>query len=971
MADTIAGKTTPGCWSSGRRDGADRTDDGREECGREDVRSSEFFPPEAFEVLDRAPVPILLAGPPADARSGGLVGRMPVIHANPALARLAGRAGVEIPPGCRLDALFRLAPGVPDFPAEDGAVAADLAGASATEPAGQLLLAVVTDRLGKRNHRLAAFIDGAAPPDHRATVEALMAAASLALASAMEAATARSTLNTVLSSLTDAFMSVDHAWRFTRVNRMAAEACGMAPEDMIGRSFWELFPEAVGSPLQAAAHRAETEQVPVHAEAFHPRLGRWFEYHVYPSPDGLGIIETDITSRKQQEARQRLMADLNEAVRLLVDPTEMMEVALVLAGRHFGVSRMVYAEIDPGRLTVTGLRQYRDGVREVPGDIRLADFGARALETLQRGHTLVVDDVRSDARTAEGIPAFERIDARAMLVVPLTRSARLLALLSLQERVPRQWTMDEIDLAERVAELIGEAVERARAERAVRDGERRLRLATQAAALGEFEYDPATGSMIRSVLVDRLFGFQPGEVGSHIDPFFGRIHPDDIEAFRRGLEDAIAGRADWNHIFRVVHREGRICWIASVGEVIRRTDGTAQRMVGIIRDITVDWLAEQELRRARDAATEASAAKTRFLAAVSHDLRQPIQAVSLFLDLLNHKILPPDARDLIGMIDVSVKGLQGMLNGLLDAARLDAGIVKPVIQPFNLDELLERLAAEFEGQTTAARLLFEVRPAKVAVSSDPVLLEQILRNLLSNAVKFTMRGCILLECIPNETTVDIHVADTGPGIPEDKTEAIFQDFLQLDNPARDRSRGIGLGLGTVARTARLLGHPVGVRSKVGEGAIFTVTVPIADAPVKPPEKLWRGHEQWQDRILAERSILVVDDDHAVLTALVMLLEDWGMRVIRAGGLDEVAELLPELDSPLDLVLTDYRLPNGATGAEVIDLVRQSGHHAEIAGLVMTGDTSPERLIEAQKAQCRLLHKPVNPDDLKRALIACF
>ncbi|EWY40069.1 histidine kinase [Skermanella stibiiresistens SB22] len=937
-------------------------------------------------VLVRAPVPMLVAG----AGPAGDTARSPLLHANPALIELAARIGADLPAGCPLETLFRVHgphngahKGVPNgkapgFPRGDGAVAVDLIGgpgsasrASGASLAGELLMVAVTDRLGNPTHRLAAFLDETAAPELRGAIEALMAAASLAFVSVVEATTARSTLNTVLSSLTDAFMSVDHGWRFTRVNRMAAEACGLAPEDMIGRSFWELFPEAIGSPLQAAAHRAESEQVPVHAEAFHPRLGKWSEYHVYPSPDGLGIIETDITSRKQHEGRQRLMADLNEAVRLLVDPTDMMEVALVLAGRHFNVSRMVFAEIDPGRLTITGFRQFRDGVNEVPADIRLSDFGPEAMEHLKRGHTLVVEDVRIDERTASGVAAFERISARSLLAVPLTRSGRLLALCSLHDRQPRQWNNDEIDMAERVAELIGEAVERAKAERAVRDGERRLRLATQAAALGEFEYDPASGAMIRSVLVDRLFGFQPGEIGSSIDPFLDRVHPDDVEAFRQGLDDATAGRSDWNHIFRVVHPEGRIAWIASVGEVIRRPDGTAQRMVGIIRDITVDWLAEQELRRARDAATEASAAKTRFLAAVSHDLRQPIQAVSLFLDLLNNKTLPPDARDLIGMIDVSVKGLQGMLNGLLDAARLDAGIVKPVIQPFNLDELLEPLAAEFEGQTTAARLMFEVRPTKVAVLSDPVLLEQILRNLLSNAVKFTMRGCILLECVRHEDAVEIHVADTGPGIPENQTEAIFQDFLQLDNPARDRSRGIGLGLGTVARTARLLGHDIRVRSKVGEGSIFTVTVPISAEPVKQPEKVWRGPEQWQDRILADRDILVVDDDHAVLTALHMVLEDWGMRVVKAGGLDEVAELLPELERPLDLVLTDYRLPNGATGAEVIDLVRQHHPHSEIAGIVMTGDTSPERLIEVQKAQCRLLHKPVNPDDLKRALIACF
>jgi CheY-like chemotaxis protein len=325
------------------------------------------------------------------------------------------------------------------------------------------------------------------------------------------------------------------------------------------------------------------------------------------------------------------------------------------------------------------------------------------------------------------------------------------------------------------------------------------------------------------------------------------------------------------------------------------------------------------------------------------------------------------------MIDISIKGLQGMLNGLLDAARLDAGIVKPAIEVFDLDELLVRLAAEFEGQATTARLMFEVRPAAVAVSTDPVLLEQILRNLVSNAFKFTVRGCILVECTETDDHVEIHVADTGPGIPEDMTEAIFQDFLQLDNPARDRSRGIGLGLGTVARTARLLDHSVKVRSIVGEGSIFTVTVPLARVPVppKPAPKPQRGQDQWQDRILAGRNILVVEDDASVLMALEMLLGEWGMEAACVSSLEEVGDLLDKAERPFDLVLTDYRLPNGATGAQVMDLVRQARSHGGVPGLVMTGDTSPERLIEVQKAQCRLLHKPVNPDDLKHALIACF
>ena len=339
------------------------------------------IPAETMTVISDCQVPLMLVGItwPYD-----LI-KSPLLYANTAMLNLiGGNSEADHLAGLSLGSLFRIEGPVSRRPGEAESYPVRLAAqvqstdsaAPAVNPlAGTLMFVPVKDRLGRPAQQFAGFLAEDAAPLERRLVASLLQASALALAQSVEAATARSTLNTVLSSLTDAFMSVDHAWCFTRVNRMAAQACGMAPEDMIGRSFWELFPEAIGSPLQAAAHRAESEQVPVQAEAFHPRFGRWSEYHVYPSPDGLGIIETDITSRKQQEARQRLMADLNEAIRLLVDPTEMMEVALVLTGRHFGASRMVFAEIEPTTLCVGAYRQYVDGAPDFPGDMNWPILG--------------------------------------------------------------------------------------------------------------------------------------------------------------------------------------------------------------------------------------------------------------------------------------------------------------------------------------------------------------------------------------------------------------------------------------------------------------------------------------------------------------------------------------------------------------------------------------------------------------------
>ncbi len=779
----------------------------------------------------------------------------------------------------------------------------------------------------------------------RALIRDIVTAAAAALGLRADREAARQTLDRVLSSVEDGVMVIDRNQRITHANDRAAKLTGWPADTLIGLDLTDIFTGETGAAIQAAVGRAADRLAVAHGECPWPERRGWLAIQASPSPHGVVLLVTDITARKQEDARRRLILELNDTLRPLHDPDAMLAVAKRLSDQYFAGAESDFATI-----------------ASIAHDT--------VLNHLKRGNTLVVGKTDADSEPA-------------LLAIPLPENGSFRSAFVLRDRAPRVWSDDDIDLAQRIAEQVWHAVKRVRAERALHDGDRRLRLATQAAALGEWDYDPATETLIRAPLIDRLFGFRPGEAGTGLRPLLDRIHPDDIADMRAALDAALAGRIEWSHEFRVQHPDGRIAWIDSLGEVIRRADGTPERIVGVMRDCTRRREAEQEMCKARDAATEASAAKTRLLAAVSHDLRQPIQAISLFLALLNGKDLAPDARELLTRIDASAAGLQGMLNGLLDIARLDAGILKPEFQVFALDDLLHRLADEFQGQAAAGHLLFEVRPSDALVSSDPVLLEQILRNLLSNALKYTVRGCVLVECTGKtarrieggaegrtEGAIDIHIADTGPGIPDDKIGVIFEDFRQLDNSARDGSRGLGLGLGTVARTAKLLDHAVSVRSTMGEGSVFTVTVPTVRAEMRPlrPERLLRPdpcrlREEYR---LTGRHILVVEDDSIVLMALEMMLRDWGLEVRHAHSVAEVAELVPRIDRPIDLVLTDYRLPDGANGAQAVALVRRRWG---VPGLIMTGDTAPERQIEALNAGCRLLHKPIRPDDLKRALTA--
>ena len=249
-------------------------------------------------------------------------------------------------------------------------------------------------------------------------------------------------------------------------------------------------------------------------------------------------------------------------------------------------------------------------------------------------------------------------------------------------------------------------------------------------------------------------------------------------------------------------------------------------MIGLRIDVTDRRRAEEAARAARDEAERANADKSRFLAAASHDLRQPVQAASLFLGMLERRNLDPETRDLVGMVASSLEGLRGMLNGLLEVARLEAGIVDPQLREFPIDDLLHRLGSEFEEQARAKRLWLQVPPAPLIVSSDPLLLELILRNLISNAIKYTERGGVTVECREQAGAALIEVTDTGRGIPKDKFTEIFEDFRQLDNPARDRARGFGLGLATVNRVARLLGYDIQIRSELGRRFGLLLQMPL-------------------------------------------------------------------------------------------------------------------------------------------------
>lgn len=375
-------------------------------------------------------------------------------------------------------------------------------------------------------------------------------------------------------------------------------------------------------------------------------------------------------------------------------------------------------------------------------------------------------------------------------------------------------------------------------------------------------------------------------------------------------------------------------------------------------------LAQEESARARAEAEKARTAKGKFLAAASHDLRQPFQAMHLFHHLLSGRLTDPVSIDLAGKLEQSIIGGETLLRALLDVSALEAGLVVPQPQSFPIDETLGQMLEEFGTEAEAKGLRFNVRPADVAVISDPALLERLLRPILSNALRYTEKGGVLLAARRRGDRLRVEVWDTGIGIDPANHAAIFEDFHQLGNPGRDRRQGLGLGLAIVRRLAETLGHPVTLRSRPGRGSVFAVEVPLA-APSGSDDESDADEDESGGKTTETGTVLVIEDDAMQLEGIGLLLRGWGYDVIPARGIHEAVAGMDGVGPP-DLVLSDLRLSGPETGIDAIQAIRvRCGRR--VPGVIVTGDTDPDRLRSVDRSGLRLVHKPCDPVLLKSLL----
>ena len=444
---------------------------------------------------------------------------------------------------------------------------------------------------------------------------------------------------------------------------------------------------------------------------------------------------------------------------------------------------------------------------------------------------------------------------------------------------------------------------------------------------------------------EQLSGYALNEVQGK-DWFTGFLPAAIADSTRTVFQKTVHDIPTSGHLNPIVTRNGEERLIEWYNRTLKNdADTIGVLAVGI--DVTERQAVDDALRVAKTEAERANNAKSRFLAAASHDLRQPLTALLFYVVAIGKK-LPASDQKMLANMNRCVTSLGVMLTGLLDLSKLDAGVVTPQVSDFLLEEMLTEVISSHAPEANAKGLMLRHRCSGVIGHSDPMLFQRIIGNLVANAIRYTEHGGVLIGCRRRQGKMWVEVWDTGIGIPADKTDEIFEEFKQLENKERNQAKGSGLGLAIVARSAALLGLQIRVQSKPGKGSVFAVELPLGLAVSPPVVQDLHPHRPLR--------IALVDDNADVAAALDVALTSIGHQVVWALSF---SELLPLLDNVApDIVISDYRLAGEETGFDVIDLLRAAFDEG-LPAIIITGDTDPAVIRRMAEKGISVQHKPLD------------
>ena len=405
---------------------------------------------------------------------------------------------------------------------------------------------------------------------------------------------------------------------------------------------------------------------------------------------------------------------------------------------------------------------------------------------------------------------------------------------------------------------------------------------------------------------------------------------------------------------RYIRKDGEVIWIQVNAALVRDEQGNIHYAAETLQDITARILQQDRLAEAMVDVERANRAKSRFLAAASHDLRQPLSALSIYINVLTDKVAPAD-QQVVASMKNCVAGLSNLLNDLLNLSKLSAGVVRVNVGDFPIDDMLDNLQSMYRPVAELRRLSLRFVRTTLTVHSDPVLLQRILSNFIDNALCYTNHGGVVVGCRRRQGKIFIEVWDSGIGVPADKRTEIFEEFRQLGDEARNSGSGLGLAIAT--KTAALLGLEIQLRSRVGCGSVFTVEIALGQANTLPAPPV---------RNTAYRClrIALIEDNRLVRDALTTAMQEAGHQVLSAASGDKMLAALGA--QPPDILVSDYRLANGLTGHEAISALR-ARFGAALPAIIISGDTDPALLQRMNERGIVVLHKPLDLEELQAYL----
>jgi PAS domain S-box-containing protein len=788
---------------------------------------------------------------------------------------------------------------------------------------------------------------------------------------------AQSLLAAIVASSEDAIVSKTLDGIITSWNRGAERLFGWKPEEVIGRSIQVIVPPELIDQEREILHQLRNGQPVRHldVERLH-KDGTRLHVSVAISPVrdrhghiiGASKTARDITTRKEWEAAivrseeaQRLLVGIHDATRGLSDASLVMREIVTRVGLHFDVIRCAYGEVDQAQRELTVSPGYTKGLPTVAGRYPLDTFGPLLADELRSGHTAAIEDVRTNplTNTTTAQQTYASMQIVSMVVVPLVRSGKLVALLVMADDKPRRWTDDETRLLEQIAERTLFAVETARTAEDLRESRDVMKLAMRTARMGAWSRNLIFNTMWWSPEFAELLGLDPDDTDFSRNRVAELLRPADHQRVQEIIAEGLRERGEYTIEVEFKHaKTGEWRWLESRGHAVYGSNGKPTMVYGLGIDIT-------ERRRAVEAMREADRRKDEFLATLAHELRNPLAPISSGLHILRHASNPKQTAAALEIMERQVGQMVRLVDDLLDVARITTGKIELRCATIDLADAVrdatETIAPEINRRGDAFTVVPPETP--VFVNADRTRLAQVFANLLNNSVKYSEPGQPISITFGREgADAVVRVRDAGMGIHPDMLPRVFDMFRQADSTGGRSRGGLGIGLSLVKRIAELHGGSVTATSAgVGLGSEFVVRIPAL-------ETQQAGTSESRDSAggnTSRRRILVVDDNEDAAESLAALLSISGHETRMAhDGPDAIQQA--ERFHP-DIVFLDIGMPT-LDGHETARLIRQQPWGRKMVLIALTGwGQSEDRRRSKEAGFNHHLVKPADPAVVEKLL----